>query len=74
MVRVTFACGHSAAISEDAAPSCPACGDQRVRHVKARAPRFVGVARGPYAEYQPLEAIAVDLAPKGALTLKAQES
>ena len=72
MIEVAFACGHVATVSPnlDAAPVCAQCGDMTVRRVKARAPRFVGVATGPYAEHQALDAIAVNLAPKGALVVK----
>lgn len=72
MVTVRFACGHESrvAANQDAAPVCPECGQTQVRRVHARAPRFVGVASGPYCEWKALEAIPVNLAPKGALVLK----
>ena len=75
MVTVTFACGHRAQVGTnvDTQPCCPECGERTVQRVKARAPRFVGVATGPYAETKALDAIAVNLAPKGPLKIKEPE-
>ena len=75
MVVITFACGHHSSIptNADSAPTCPECGDMQIRRVKARAPRFVGVATGPYCETTALTAIPVNLAPKGPLTIKEPE-
>lgn len=71
-MRITFACGHHAEIGDNpsAAPICGACGESRIQAVKARAPRFTGVASGPYAEYRNLGPATVNLAPGGSLTLK----
>lgn len=75
MITVRFACGHESQVAahQDAAPVCPECGQAQVRRVRARAPRFVGVATGPYCEHEALEAVAVNLAPKGALVLRDAE-
>ena len=74
-ITVRFACGHQSTVSAttDTPPMCPACGEARVQSVKARAPRFVGACTGPYAVTQALEALPVNLAPQGALTLKPPE-
>ena len=73
MIQVRFACGHSRAVGlNQSDPVCQECGDRTVRRVQARAPRFVGVATGPYCETQALGAVEVNLAPKGPLTLKEQ--
>ena len=75
-MRVTFNCGHPAVLvpeTVDQQPTCPMCGDRLVRAVQARAPRFVGLASGPYCETRPLDAIPVNLAPKGPLVLKEEE-
>lgn len=70
-----FGCGHEGQIAETAAsvPVCAECGDKRVSRTKARAPRFVGACSGPYAESKALDAAVVNLAPSGALNLKASE-
>ncbi len=73
MIDVSFACGHRAKVSGDTQPCCPECGHTQIRSVKARAPRFVGVATGPYCTYKALDAIPVSVAPKGPLTLKEQD-
>ncbi len=70
-IRVSFVCGHSKDIGVNADTAVCACGETRVARSQARAPRFVGVATGPYAEYRPLEAAVVNVAPGGALNLKA---
>ena len=71
-IQVRFTCGHQAsiAVNLDAAPVCPTCGETTVARVKARPPRFTGVASGPYCEHRALDAVPVNLAPKGPLTLK----
>jgi hypothetical protein len=71
-MRVTYACGHTAEISDNpsGAPVC-GCGETRIQYVKARAPRFTGACTGPFAEFKNLEPIAVNLAPGGPLTIKA---
>ena len=73
MIQLTFACGHQATTNGSTVPVCPTCGNTQVQAVKARAPRFVGVATGPYCETKPLDAIPVNLATKGPLILKAEE-
>ena len=75
MVVVTFGCGHRAnvGLNADSQPTCPECGNRQVARVKARAPRFVGVATGPYCETKALDAIPVNLAPKGPLVIKESE-
>jgi hypothetical protein len=68
-VSVTFACGHSATVLTDgAAPQC-LCGETRVSRVKAPAPRFRGVATGPHATVQALDAMPINAAPDGPLQL-----
>lgn len=71
-MRVTFACGHRAELGDNpgTAPICGECQESRVQHVKARAPRFRGVATGPYTEYANLSPATVACAPGGSLTLK----
>ena len=71
-MMVSWACGHRGDVPEaiQSSPVCPDCGDPRIRDVKAPAPRFVGVARGPSVTSKVLEAIALDLAPRGPLKLK----
>lgn len=67
---VTFGCGHTATVSEAVLgqPRC-SCGNDQVTHVKSRAPRFRGVATGPYCETVNLEPGIVNVAPGGPLTL-----
>lgn len=60
MIAVTFACGHRGTAGE-AAPRCTECGETRVSHVKAPAPRFRGVVLGPCATYEDLPARRVSL-------------
>ena len=74
-ITVRFACGHVGQVSatSDAMPVCRDCGHTQIARVKARAPRFVGACSGPYAETTMLEAVTVNLAPKGPLTLKPAE-
>ena len=48
MIRVTFKCGHSTALSDvKDAPICPTCGERQVANVQAPAPVFRGVGSGP---------------------------
>lgn len=75
MITVEFRCGAKASIDPDKTPSpvceCgPACRVARVHGV--RAPRFVGLAAGPHATTQRLEAIPVSLAAVP-LSLKPQD-
>jgi predicted RNA-binding Zn-ribbon protein involved in translation (DUF1610 family) len=77
MVVIRFSCGHESRVAAnvDAAPACPECGNGEIRRVKAHAPRFVGVATGPYCLVKALDAIPVpSIAPKGSLVIKEQES
>lgn len=72
-ITIRLACGHAAlTVSEeiDIAPVCPECGERRVRHVTARAPRFRGVCQGPSARSEMLAAMPVAVAAQGPLTLK----
>ncbi len=74
MIPIRFACGHRATVSPNAegTPRC-LCGETRIARVQARAPSFTGACTGPYATFRALEAVPINVAPKGALTLKAQE-
>jgi len=69
-VRVRFACGHGQAWAEGDAPVCATCGERRVARVQAPPPRFRGVVQGPSATAEDLTAVAVPVAPGGALTLQ----
>lgn len=54
-ILLTMACGHRVKAPDDIrAPLCPTCGETRVAHVKAPAPRFRGVVMGPCATYEDL--------------------
>ncbi len=65
VITLYFACGHARETDGDGAATC-ACGETRIVRVDAPAPRFVGHARGPCAEYRDLPAQAVTLgAPDG---------
>ena len=72
-MTVTFACGHTTILDDTRATDDAAicgCGERRVTHVAARAPRFRGSCTGPYAEACSLEARPVDLTgPAGPLRL-----
>lgn len=63
MITLSMACGHTLTVPHDidAAPMCPTCGERRVQHVTARAPRFRGVAQGPHVTYESLPAIPVTI-------------
>lgn len=71
-IRVTFVCGHSKDLGVNASAAVCACGETRIVRSQARAPRFVGVATGPYAEYKAMDAVPVNLAPGGSLSLKVE--
>lgn len=60
LIRLDFACGHEVEVDGEAQPTC-ACGETRIVRVHAPAPRFVGHARGPCADYRDLPAQAVTL-------------
>lgn len=65
-MTATMACGHRIAIDADgSAPRCGECGETRVSHVKAPAPRFRGTALGPCATYEDLPAKRVVLKENG---------
>lgn len=64
MITVTFQCGHQKQASGSEEQLVCSCGESRIAQVDAPAPRFVGHARGPHAEYKPLEAIPVTFAKK----------
>lgn len=74
-IRIRFACGHEGLIKGDptSAPICP-CGETRIARTFARPPRFSGACSGPYAITSAVEPGTVNVAPQGALKLKAQES
>jgi hypothetical protein len=76
VIALRFTCGHAGSASPNAAtaPVCGQCGETRIAHVKARAPRFTGTCTGPYAEYKALEPGGVDVTTAGPLRLKPQES
>lgn len=76
MIALRFACGHqgSVGISQVNDPVCPVCGETQIRAVHTRAPKFRGACSGPYAETAHLDPGVVNVAPKGPLRLKAQES
>ena len=61
-ITIRFACGHQAELTDHTVgtPQC-GCGERRVQHVAARAPRFRGACTGPYAETCNLEPVAVSL-------------
>jgi hypothetical protein len=44
-----------------AAPRCGICGETVVSRVAVRPPSFVGRVHGPYAKYEDLGPLAVDL-------------
>lgn len=69
-MTLRFACGHTLELSEahQGTPQC-GCGETRIARVQARAPRFVGVATGPYAEFKNLGPATVQLAPGGSLAV-----
>lgn len=71
-IRVSFVCGHSTEIGVNADAAVCHCGETRIARSQARAPRFVGVATGPYAEYKALDAVPVNVAPGGSLNLKVE--
>lgn len=60
LITLYFACGHSREVDGDGTATC-ACGETRIARVDAPAPRFIGHARGPCAEYQDLPAKPVTL-------------
>lgn len=64
MIRVSMACGHRLQADSETAPRCAECGETRVAHVSAPAPRFRGVVLGPCATYEDLPAQRVDLKEK----------
>ena len=68
-IRLEFACGHTQphAPESDVVAICVTCGERRVRHVQAPAPRFRGLVKGPSATTTVLEPIAVPVAPGGPL-------
>lgn len=74
-ITVRFVCGHAATVglSQVVDPVCPSCGETRVARTSAPPPRFRGMCSGPYAETAAVDPAVVNLAPKGALTLKQQE-
>lgn len=69
-MKLTYACGHTAEVGDNptSAPIC-GCGEMRIQAVKARAPRFRGVATGPCSEFVNLGPATVNCAPGGSLTV-----
>jgi hypothetical protein len=65
-VTITFRCGHSVTLPDTyaATPSCPTCREMVVSRVNVRPPSFTGTVRGPFASYQDLGPLAVDLTSK----------
>lgn len=64
-VTLEFRCGHREKVDPDKTPSpqCLQCGETRIaRTIGVRAPRFVGLVRGPLAQTTRLQAIPVDVA------------
>ena len=61
-MRVRFACRHEQDVEgTDSVPVCATCGERRVAHVQAPAPKFIGVCQGPSATFVPLPGIGVNL-------------
>ena len=73
-MKVRFACGHDIELGDNpsGSPVC-GCGEKQIARVQARAPRFVGVATGPYTQFQNLGPATVNLAPGGSLNLTAKD-
>lgn len=70
-IRFRCACPASDVDIEKQQPKCPRCGETRVkRRLDRTAPRFVGHGRGPLVTSKALEAVPVNLAPKGALKVR----
>jgi hypothetical protein len=67
---VKFACGHGMELGDNpnGSPVC-GCGEKQIARVQARAPRFTGVATGPFAEFKNLGPATVNCAPGGSLTI-----
>jgi hypothetical protein len=62
MITVRFACGHSLKGDERLSQAtCSMCGETRVAHVTAPAPRFAGLVTGPCARFEELPAKPVRL-------------
>lgn len=74
-ISIRFVCGHASSVglTSPSDPICPACGEARIARTSAPPPRFTGTCRGPYAETKILPPAIVSVAPKGPLSLKAQE-
>lgn len=70
MIRLTFACGHSQPWNDGDGAICRTCGERRVSHTQAPAPRFRGVCVGPSATRDDLGPMAISVAPAGGMTLK----
>jgi hypothetical protein len=64
-MTVTFRCGHTLTVpaTASAAPSCPICRETVVSRVTGAQPRFVGLCRGPFAQFESLAPIVVSLRP-----------
>lgn len=69
-MTIVFACGHRLQSDDTLTPPVCRCGEDRVRDVKIRPPRFRGSVRGPCAAVDALPAMGLDLAPAGALRMK----
>lgn len=75
-MRLLFKCQHVVDIDIEKSPS-PVCwcgSRQVVRALNVRPPRIVGHALGPLVEGKVLGEMAVQVAPKGALRLKPENT
>lgn len=64
MITIKFLCGHSRPLTGAEDRAVCACGETRIDSIDAPAPRFVGHARGPHAEYKALDAKEVSFGSK----------
>ena len=67
MITLRFACRHRITFTDTdqpSAPVCPTCGERRVSHVTAPAPRFSGMAGGPCATGHPVSSRPMTLVAK----------
>jgi len=61
VITVTFKCGHITTLTGDESVPVCQCGERQLATVKARAPRFRGLANGPCAVYEELVPARVSL-------------
>lgn len=64
-MTIAFRCGHTTTKPDTivAPPRCESCGETVVSRVTVRPPSFTGLCRGPFARFQALDAVPVDLRP-----------